>query len=141
MNIVESNIIYLLLASNALLVAAASIAVIRFRRQCLRLQHFWNSPTGANLAGRGTEQERQAILVNMRLERKLSELQKCLQSLSQSDHARSAPIERILPIDNAVRMAKSGASVEDLTRSCGLNIGEATLMQKIHKSSDLSLKS
>ena len=42
----------------------------------------------------------------------------------------SAPIQ--LPIDNAIRMAKQGASVADLTRSCGLNLGEAELMKKLH---------
>jgi hypothetical protein len=31
-----------------------------------------------------------------------------------------------------MRMAKLGASIDDLTRNCGLNIGEAQLMQKLH---------
>lgn len=135
MNILESYALYLLLASNAMLVAAAAIAVIRFRRQCLRLQHFWNSPTGAALADKSSEQERQQLLVNMRLDRRLSDLQQKLQAIAAPDRGKSAPSERQLPIDNAIRMAKSGASVDELTRNCGLNIGEARLMQKMHAKS------
>ena len=52
MNINDSYVIYLLLASNALLVTAASIAVIRFGQQFRRLEQFWNSPTGAAIADR-----------------------------------------------------------------------------------------
>lgn len=132
MNILEGYVIYLLLGSNAILAAAAGIAVVRFRRQCLRLEHFWNSPTGAALAEQATEQERQQLLVNMRLDRRLSDLQKKLQTLTVTERSNSAPSPRQLPIDNALRMAKSGASVEELTRNCGLNIGEAELMQKMH---------
>jgi len=132
MNILDNNALYLLLASNAMLVAAAAIAVIRFRRQCLRLQHFWNSPTGAAVADKSSEQERQQLLVNMRLDRRLSDLQKKLQTISASDSGKSTPSERRLPIDNAIRMAKSGASVDELTRNCGLNIGEAQLMRRMH---------
>jgi hypothetical protein len=29
-------------------------------------------------------------------------------------------------------MARHGASIDDLIRSCGLNIGEAQLMRKLH---------
>jgi len=34
-------------------------------------------------------------------------------------------------------MARLGASVEELAKSCGLNIGEAHLMQKLHGQSQL----
>jgi hypothetical protein len=43
-----------------------------------------------------------------------------------------APVTKVVPLENALRMAKNGASIEDLTRNCGLNIGEARLMQKLH---------
>ncbi|MDH3747793.1 MAG: DUF2802 domain-containing protein [Gammaproteobacteria bacterium] len=132
MNILESYALYLLIVSNALLAAAAAIAVIRFRRQCLRLEHFWNSPTGAALADKASEQERQQLLVNKRLDRRLSDVQKKLRTITATERNSSAPSERQLPIDNAIRMAKNGASVEELTRNCGLNIGEAQLMLKMH---------
>jgi len=48
------------------------------------------------------------------------------------DRVEAKDNESRLPIENAVRMAKHGASIEDLMRSCGLNIGEAQLMRKLH---------
>ena len=42
------------------------------------------------------------------------------------------PVDGSLPIENAVRMARHGASIDELVRNCGLNIGEARLMQKLH---------
>jgi hypothetical protein len=133
MNIDESLSIYLLLIANAALLSAAAIAIVRFQKQCERLERFWNSPTGAALADQKSDQDRMQLLSTMRLERRLAQLQGKVDSLATTP-AKSAPppVTRQLPIENAIRMAKGGASVDELTRSCGLNIGEARLLRKMH---------
>ena len=132
MTILASYYIYLLLISNAVLIAAAAIAVTRFQRQCIRLEHEWNSATSVNQRDKKTEQARQHLLITMRLERLVKELQTQMSSVVRKERVPDPVVERHLPIENAVRMAKNGASVEDLARTCGLNIGEARLMKKVH---------
>lgn len=44
------------------------------------------------------------------------------------------PLKNELPVEYAVRMARSGAGVDDLVRGCGLNIGEAQLLLRLHSS-------
>ena len=126
----------LLLFSNAALLAAATIALVRFRSQARRFEKFWDSPTGVSLA------DEQALNAqpkpaaeprrNPELERRVAELQSVVRSLAKQDQPPREPVEPGLPIENAVRMAKHGASIDDLIRSCGLNIGEAQLMRKLH---------
>lgn len=135
MIISEVFYLYLLLICNALLLSAAAIAVLQFHQQFRRGEQFWRSPTGAALTEKESQRHRQQILVNMRLERKLSELHGKLDSVFSDEHQSSVLAERPLPIDNAARMARHGASVEDISRNCGLNIGEAQLMQKLHRHS------
>ena len=71
-------------------------------------------------------------LDNLRIERRIADLQRVVKTLADGDRELQAPVQPILPIENAVRMARQGASIEDLKRSCGLNVGEARLMQKLH---------
>ena len=136
MNIDTTTILYLLLGSNALLAAAVSIAVIRFRRRAERLEAFWSSPTGSALRDRSESQsqaaDRRLLLVNMRLERQLASLEKRIRAIGALEPKPAPAAERRLPMDNALRMAQGGASAEELTRTCGLNIGEARLMTKLH---------
>lgn len=42
------------------------------------------------------------------------------------------PTTRTSAMDHAARLARGGASVDELTRNCGLNIGEASLMRRLH---------
>lgn len=132
MNISESHSFYLLLISNAALLGAAAIAVTRFRRQCEKFEAFWSSPTGAAVADQKTDDSRKQLLVNLRLEKQLTDLQEKLETMASRPLSQAPPIPDHLPMDSAVRMAKNGASVEQLTRSCGLNIGEAKLMKTLH---------
>ena len=119
--------------SNALMLGAAAVAIVRFRLQCHRFDAFWSSPTGAAIADRNDEKERHQLVAQLRLDRRMSALQKQVECLAQQSAASGrASGERVLPIDNAVRLARNGASVEQLTQTCGLNIGEARLMQKLH---------
>ena len=128
---------YLLLLSNALLLAAAGLAVMRFRRQCRRFEQFWLSPTGTSIADERSDYPRQVLLAHMRLEKRLKDMHKKVNVLARTVAKKDTSSERQLPIENAIRMAKLGAKVEDLTRSCGLNVGEARLMQKLHSPSNL----
>lgn len=124
--------LYLLLASNALLLAIAAIAVIRFEWRWQRIESFWDSPTGSALIDATDDEIREQSKATRRLEQRLSELQRTLTFRVSKAPDELLPIERNLPIENAVRMARSGASVVDLTRNCGLNVGEARLMKRLH---------
>ena len=78
------------------------------------------------------EEMREQTRATLQLERRLSELQRAVKRMQSRAPDEPTPLERKLPIDNAVRMARSGASVEDLTRNCGLSVGEARLMKRLH---------
>jgi len=132
MNIFESMPIYLLLVSNAVLTAAAALAILRFQKQRARLESFWRSPTGSALAGQQREDVKRQLEDAALLDKRLTETQRAIQVLAARELNSGPASERSLPIDNAVRMARQGATIADLTRSCGLNAGEARLMQKLH---------
>ena len=134
MEFTDTTTLTLLLVANAALLAAAAIAVLRFQKQLRRFEQFWNSPTGTSLANREPE-EAPRPQVNPHLERRVTELQSVVRTLAKQQKPVSVPAPDTntnLPIENAVRMARHGASIDDLVRSCGLNIGEARLMQKLH---------
>lgn len=136
----------ILLVSNALLLAIALLMIVRFRRDVRAFMSFWHSPVGSSLADVGdTESDalpgapesgdrRRLADTTTRLEQQLLLLRRDMhrQSASGSGPESAAPGQPPLPIENAVRMARHGAGVEDLTRSCGLSLGEARLMLKLH---------
>lgn len=126
------HLIYLLMMSNALLLSVACVVLIRFERRARRLEKFWSSPTGAALADADEPQASEQIVATKRLEKRMGELQRSVKVMEIEKHRPRPTVERNLPIENAIRMSKLGASVEELTRSCGLNIGEASLMRKLH---------
>ncbi len=133
----------LLLISNAAMLAAAALAIVRLQQQYRRFEAFWNSPTGSALL-QSTASDfmaSPAADVDPMLEQRLADMQRAIHSLAERHQETpappaptrdNAPVELKLPIENAVRMAQRGASVDDLTRNCGLNIGEAQLMRKLH---------
>lgn len=136
MDIANSTTLGLLLIANASLVAACSIALIRFCRQARRFEKFWDSPTGLTIVETQSLQAAMASRapagVDPRLEERVAELQAVVRTLAKKSQPGRDTFEGSLPIENAVRMAKSGASIDDLIRNCGLNIGEAQLMRKLH---------
>ena len=97
-----------------------------------RFEKFWNSPIGASLADSQPVDEQPRPQANRHLERRVTELQSVVRTLAHKERAAARPVETNLPIENAVRMARHGATIDELVRSCGLNIGEARLMQKLH---------
>lgn len=132
MMMTDTYYLYLLFTSNAVLLAIACLAVCRFERRCRRIESFWSSPTGTAVSELGDEDVRKQIEATQKLEHQLGQLQRAVKVMEQKTPKQPAPAERTLPIENAIRMARSGASVEELKRSCGLNNGEARLMQKLH---------
>lgn len=133
MNIATEFTTTLLLFSNAALLAAATIALVRFRRQARRFEDFWSSPTGVSLADTQSQQTSTEPAANPQLERRVTELQSVVRTLAKKERVGNREVPDVgLPIENAVRMAKHGATIDELIRSCGLNIGEAQLMRKLH---------
>lgn len=128
--------LYALLFANAALVAAAALAILRFQRMLRESRAFWESPTGAALRTQNPVQIDHGKL----LAHEIAVLQKTVAKLCHREQ-RQAEAPPSLPLEHAVRMAKRGASVEDLTRSCGLNIGEARLMRKLHGQRPISIVS
>jgi len=129
---IESHYLILLLIANALLLAVATVVLSRFDRRVKRIEEFWDSPTGAALADDSDKEFHAQMQATQRLERRVGELQRVVKLMDIKAPAPQAPVEMNIPLENAVRMARHGASVEDLTRNCGLNIGEARLIQKLH---------
>ena len=121
--------LYLLLIANAALIVAAAFAVLRVERVLRESAEFWKSPTGAALKTEsGDDPAHQTRLIGLRM----AALQRAVDELATrgSTVAKDAVVD--LPVEHAVRMAKRGASVDDITRSCGLNIGEAELLHRLH---------
>lgn len=135
---IDSYYLFLLLAANALLLAIAGIALSRFERRCKRIEEFWDSPTGTALADDGDVEMREQMQATRRLEQRLGELHRAVKVMEIKAPQQPPLAERRMPIENAVRMARQGASVEELTRNCGLNIGEARLMRKLHGKAQLA---
>ena len=129
----EAHYIYLLLGSNAIMLALACLSFARFDNRCKQLEEFWASPTGTALTDKEDSDSSEHKRIAERLEKRIAELHHALKAIEIGRAKPEAPpVERSLPIENAVRMARLGASIDDLTRNCGLNIGEARLMQKLH---------
>lgn len=129
-----------LIAGNVALLALVCLTLMKFERRCRRIEEFWDSPTGVALADDNIDGEIHAqVMATRRLEQRLGELQRSLKLLEIKAPKEQAPTQqRVLPIENAMRMAQHGATIDDLTRNCGLNIGEARLMQKLHGSARLA---
>ncbi len=134
MNVFDADIAYLVIIANAVLLAAAALAVLRFTRQSRALLDFWQSPTGAAVSEESNPAEHMQKLLRsvQTLEARVRELQEQVGEVAERPEPETRGNVRPLPIDNAARLARTGASVEELTRTCGLNIGEARLLQQLH---------
>ena len=128
MDIFTTYPLYALIVSNAFLVFGAAIAVLRFERLVKRNQQFWGSPTGTALRA---QKNSDAVLSGF-LERRLAMLHDEIEKLANQKVTAVTTQPAELPFDYAVRMAKQGASVEDLVRTSGLNKAEARLMWRLH---------
>lgn len=128
--------IYVLLAANTLVLTGGLLLILRLRRLCKLHEKSLECPPGIALADAdepAADSGQKQMLALMRMEKQLLTLRAELAAHASARDDVSTS-ERVLPLDNAVRMARNGASVDDLTRSCGLNIGEAQLIRKMHGS-------
>jgi len=132
----QAHYVYLLIVSNAIMLALACFCFTRFDKRCRQIEAFWISPTGTAISNDNDGDSQEQMRLTQNLEQRVGELQKTVTVMAvkkpDSTPTPSTPIERNLPIENAVRMARLGASIDDLAKSCGLNIGEARLVQKLH---------
>lgn len=129
---IEAGAVFLLLASNAVLLGVACFSIVRFQQRFSRMEAFWASPTGTALAEDSSTENQEHLRIAQRLEKRVGELQRTVKVIGIKSPQSLPAEDRALPIENAVRMAKLGASIEDLTKNCGLNVGEARLMQRLH---------
>ena len=132
--------LYLLLVANAILLTAAALTVMKMQRHMRRIERLWSNPTGTSIANRKPIAAQPRPQANRHLERRVAELQSVVRTLAKREQLPAQPLDTSLPIVNAVRMARHGASIDDLVRNCGLNIGEARLMQKLHGKAQAQLQ-
>lgn len=133
MTIDTTYTMYGLLISNALLLAAATIAVLRLQRMRDQYDAFWSSPTGKQLSERSEENG-----ISHLVEERIQSLQETVDKLVRSGGATQIQFRESLPMENAVRMAKRGASIDDITRNCGLSASEAKLLMRVHSDTETS---
>ncbi len=136
MMIDDTYTLYALLVSNAFLIGAAAIAVLRLQRMVRDSKSFWNSPTGAAHQDTESPSAQLAGIVDQRI----ASMQRVVDGLSERHRAAISKKSGDLLFDNAVRMAKHGASIDDLTRNCGLRKDEAQLMMRVHAHADPAQK-
>ncbi|MGH8195688.1 MAG: DUF2802 domain-containing protein [Woeseiaceae bacterium] len=118
--------INILLLSNALLAAAAALAVLRCQRLLRRPANFHTQAASAPAAS--VPDDPQSEAVNQRI----LTLQKIADELLQKEKVLRQHEDSESPYESAVRMVKSGADADALTRTCGLNKGAAQLMVRLH---------
>ena len=121
--------LYLLVIANAALIVAAAFAVLRVERALRDSEEFWKSPTGAAI--RSDQKASPGNDVRL-IARQLKALERSIERMQRA--APPGPPARVveLPMDHAVRMARRGATVTELTDQCGLNKGEAELLHRLH---------
>jgi len=125
MNIDDAYLTNLLLASTIALLAAATVAILRFQR----LLRQWERQLGAAPA---MPVQPAAETAAEPLEERIGALQKIAEQLARKEEMLQHKGRNDVPLEHAVRMAKCGASMEELTRNCGLRKGEAELLLKLH---------
>jgi TolA-binding protein len=125
MNIDDAYLTNLLLASTIALLAAATVAILRFQR----LLRQWELKLDATPA---TTVQPAAEVAGQPLDARINALEKIAEQLARKEEMLQQKGRNDVPLEHAVRMARSGAGVEELTRSCGLKKGEAELLLKLH---------
>ena len=121
--------LYLLLIANAALIVAAAFAVMRVERALHESSEFWSSPTGVAV------RDERAVASQPDADRVARQLQSMQQSINELRHwVEDGSQDRAadLPVQHAVRMVKRGASIDELADTCGLSLGEAELLRRLH---------
>jgi hypothetical protein len=113
----------MLFMSTTLLLAAATVAILRFQRLAQR-----SAPPPENAGA----VPRPAAAASESIEQRVRALQEVAEELARKEELLQCKERTTMPYENAVRMARCGAGVEELTRSCGLKKGEAELLVRLH---------
>jgi hypothetical protein len=128
----ETYLLYAMIATNALFLLIVLFALLRVAGRVKRLQTALERPDDGAAEERAGKRHAALAECLESLEARVTELQGEFKAVATRTAKPRPPALRQLPIENAVRMARQGASVDDLTRTCGLNIGEARLMRRLH---------
>ncbi len=124
---------YAILAGKAFVLILGTIVLLGMWRQTRRVEQLLSELKAAPTPEEQPDSSKQQLIASLRLDKRITELQQQIAALSTTEQkAGVEPVARPLPIENATRMARHGASVEELTRTCGLNVGEAELLKKLH---------
>ncbi len=118
-----------LLAANLLLLGVTAIELLRVRRIVAR----YRRPAPETAGTPATTAEDVARLLGA-LEERIAELRQLAGELARSGQAPALAERHDSAFDDAVRLARRGAQAAELSRSCGLNRGEAELMQRLYAS-------
>jgi hypothetical protein len=124
MNIDAASLTTVLLLSTSLLLGAATIAILRM--QCL-LRKSAHLPAGVSAAS-----SQSGTAAAEALEQRVGALQTIVDELAGKQDMPQQKGRHEVPLEQAVRMARCGAGIDDLIRSCGLKKGEAELLLKLH---------
>ena len=136
----ETYILYSVLAVNTVLLLIACGSLLHINARCRRLEEFKLSLLEKREGPSDQVDLSGYVEVLKGLERRLVEVQQSVEAAASGPAAEARRVTPSMPIENALRMAKLGASIDDLTRNCGLNIGEARLMQKLHGKAQAAAK-
>ena len=102
---IDSYSLYALLFSNAVLLGAASLAILKFQRLLKSSTKFWDSPTGSALQARCDQQE-----INQATDVRLETLHETIAKIERNQREASPVTAEKLPFENAVRMAQAGGA-------------------------------
>lgn len=119
--------LYLLILANAAIVVAATFAVLRVEKALAESGDFWRSPSGAALGGGYADADERN-----RLLKEIKALQQSVEVLRSGPAPHDTGRVVDMSFGRAVRMAKSGAGVDELIETCGLSLGEAQLLHRLH---------
>jgi hypothetical protein len=126
---------YLMLIANAFLIGAAALAVLRVQRELASLRQFWQSPAAVALMGDSYDDRGLRRMIDQRFLDLRAHLDSSPPAAAvAAPQALPPPPPGAMPLDYATRMARAGASVDDVVRGCGLNRGEAQLLIRLHSS-------
>lgn len=122
--LVSANV---LLVANVLLLGAAAIELLRFKRVLRRHGNISVSDSSPVSAAEKAPDQLYRLI-----DERIAALQKIAEELSRKDEIlQRANHPRESPYESAVRLARRGANAEQLV-ACGLNQGEAQLMVRMY---------
>lgn len=125
---------YALPLANVCLLVAAIVVVFRMQRVLAGKAIYSRLAAGNAIEAQIADIDEHCRIVSERL----GEIQDQIERFSHLERLLIGPVSREFPMEHAARLAKGGATVDELARNCGLNIGEARLVRRLHGQSETS---